>query len=84
MHLGLTYGSHLKDEGETKVPIISSPFRLIGYGDSSYAGDPEDKKSVMKYCYIINGAVVPWCSKKQRTVLTSTIKAKYIALGHTA
>ncbi len=84
MHLGRIYGAKAKDKGETKAPIAPSPFGLIGYGDSSYAGDPEDKKSVMGYCYFINGAIVSWCSKKQKTVLTSTTKAEYIALGHAA
>lgn len=84
MHPGLVYGSQLKDEGETKAPTAPSPFGLIGYRDSSYAGDPEDRKSVMGYCYFINGAIVSWCSKKQRTVSTSTTEAEYIALGHAA
>lgn len=82
MHLGLVYRSQLKDERETKAPIAPSPFKLIGYGDSSYAGDSEDRKSVIRYCYFINRAIVFWYSKKQITVLTSTIEAKYIALGH--
>ena len=84
MHSRLIYGGHLKDEGETKAPVTPSPFRLIRYGNSSYAGDPEDKNSVMGYCYFINRAVVSWCSKKQRTVLTSTTEAKYIVFGHAA
>ena len=58
MHLGLIYGGHLKDEGEIKAPIIPFPFGLIGYKDSSYARNPEDKKSIIGYCYFINGAVV--------------------------
>ena len=84
MHLGLIYDGHLKDKRETKALIIPSPFGLIGYGDSSYAGDPENKKSVMRYCYFINGTVVSWCSKKQRIVSTFTIKVEYIALGYAA
>lgn len=84
MYLELVYRSQLKDEGETKAPIAPSPFRLIRYGDSSYTRDPQDKKLVMGYCYFINGAIVSWCSKKQRTVSTSNIEAEYIALRHIA
>ena len=75
MHLGITYGA-----GEDKTP----PYGLVGYADSNYAGDPEDCKSVMGHCFFVNGAVVSWCSKKQRTVSTSTTEAEYIALGHAA
>lgn len=84
IHLGLIYRAKAKDKGETKAPITSSLFGFIGYGDSSYVGNPEDKKSVMGSCYFINGAIVSWCSKKQRTVSTLTTEVKYIALGHAA
>ena len=84
MHLGLTYGAHLQSEKEAITPPSSLPFGLIGYADSNYAGDPEDRKSVMGNCFFIHGAIVSWCSKKQRTVSTSTTEAEYIALGHAA
>lgn len=58
MHLELVYGSQAKDEGETKAPIAPSPFGLIGYKNSSYTKDPEDRKSVIEYCYFINGAII--------------------------
>lgn len=53
MHLRLVYES-----SQSKVPALSSVFNLIGYGDSSYTGDGKDKKLVMGYCYVLNGAVV--------------------------
>ena len=58
MHLSLIYSGHLKDEKEIKASIILFPFRLIRYRDSSYAGNPENKKSVMEYCYFINGVII--------------------------
>lgn len=75
MHLGITYRA-----GEDKIPL----YGLEEYADNNYAGDPEDCKSVMEYCFFVNRAVIFWCSKKQQTVPTSIIKAKYIALGHAA
>ena len=60
------------------------PYGLIGYADSNFAGDPEDQKSVMGNSFFLNGAVVSWSSKKQRTVSTSTTESEYIALGHAA
>lgn len=80
MHLELVYGQY--PDGSS--PISSAPYGLIGYGDSNFAGDPEDRKSVIRYCFFLNGAVVSWSNKKQRTVLTSTTEAEYIAIGHAA
>lgn len=80
MHLELVYGR--RPDGSS--PISPAPYGLIGYGDSNFAGDPEDRKSVMGYCFFLNGAVVSWSSKKQGTVLTSTTEGEYIAIGHAA
>ena len=84
MHLGLMYGDTLKSDGQTNAPVAPPPYGLVGYADSNYAGDPEDRKSVMGNCFYVNGAIVSWCSKKQRTISTSTTEAEYIALGHAA
>ena len=40
------------------------PYSLTGYADSNFAGDPADQKSVMRYCFFLNRAVVSWSSKK--------------------
>ena len=58
------------------------PYDIVKYIDSIYEGNPKDRKSIISYCFFMNGAVVKWSSKKQRTVLTSTTKAKYIRLRH--
>ena len=58
MYLGLIYGDHFKDKKKTLTPITSSLFGLIGYGDSSYTRDFENKKSIMRYYYFINRAII--------------------------
>ena len=80
MHLELIYGQRL----DGSSPTSPTPYGLVEYGDSNFARDPEDRKSVMEYCFFLNGAVVSWSSKKQRTVSTSTTKAEYIAISHVA
>lgn len=62
-------------------PIDPAPYGLVRYGDSNFAGDSEDRKSIMGYCFFLNGAVVSWSSKKQKTVSTSTTEVEYIAIG---
>lgn len=58
IYLELIYGSYPKNKGDTWTPNTSSPFRLINYGNNSYAKDSEDKTSIIRYCYIINKAIV--------------------------
>lgn len=73
MHLGIIYRA-----GKVKLLL----YKPIEYTDSNYAEDLEDCKSMIGYCFFVNRVVVSWCSKKQQTISTSTIEAKYIALGH--
>lgn len=48
MQIRLTYGTG----------NVQSTYGLVGYVDSKYAGDPKDRKSVMRQCFFINRAIV--------------------------
>jgi hypothetical protein len=45
---------------------------LIGFSDSDYAGDIEDRKSTSSFVFMMNSSVVSWSSKKQQIVTLST------------
>nr|GEX53189.1 putative ribonuclease H-like domain-containing protein [Tanacetum cinerariifolium] len=65
-HLGLWY---LKD----------SPFDLVAYSDSDYAGASLDRKSTTGGCQFLGSRLISWQCKKQTVVATSSTEAEYIA-----
>nr|GEW72238.1 hypothetical protein [Tanacetum cinerariifolium] len=67
-HLGLWY---LKD----------SPFDLVAYSDSDYAGASLDRKSTTRGCQFLGCRLISWQCKKQTVVATSSIEAEYVAVA---
>nr|GEZ23572.1 hypothetical protein [Tanacetum cinerariifolium] len=65
-HLGLWY---LKD----------SPFDLVAYSDSDFAGASLDKKSTTRGCQFLRCRFISWQCKKQIVVATSSTEAEYVA-----
>nr|GEU36421.1 hypothetical protein [Tanacetum cinerariifolium] len=65
-HLGLWYP---KD----------SPFDLVPYSDSDYAGASLDRKSTTRGCQFFGCRLISWQCKKQTVVATSSTKAEYVA-----
>ncbi|GKB60154.1 uncharacterized mitochondrial protein-like protein, partial [Tanacetum coccineum] len=69
-------------KGQSKLGLWypkDSPFELVSYTDSDYAGESLDKKSTIGGCQFLGCKLIPWQSKKQTVVATSTTKAKYVA-----
>nr|GEW31210.1 hypothetical protein [Tanacetum cinerariifolium] len=66
LHLGLWYP---KD----------SPFDLVAYSDSDYAGASLDRKSTTGGCQFLGCRLISWQCKKQTVVATSSTKAEYVA-----
>ncbi|GKD29046.1 hypothetical protein Tco_1239824 [Tanacetum coccineum] len=53
--------------------------RLIGFSDSDYAGNFDDRKSTSGYVFKFSSGAVSWSSKKQPVVSLSTTEAEFIA-----
>ena len=54
--------------------------RLIRYLDTNYGGDLQDRKLTSGMVFTLFGKVISWASTKQKTVVTTTMEAEYIAL----
>jgi hypothetical protein len=57
---------------------------LIGFTDSDWAGDRDERKSTGGYIFLFHGAPISWRSKRQSCVALSTAEAEYIAAAETA
>jgi hypothetical protein len=55
---------------------------LIGWANSDWAQDPDSRRSVTGYIFDITGGSVSWASKKQPTVVLSTVEAEYMAASN--
>ena len=53
--------------------------RLIGYCDSDYAGDLDDKKSTSGYIFLLGSKPIAWNCSKQKVVALSSCEAEYIS-----
>ncbi|GJT38414.1 putative ribonuclease H-like domain-containing protein, partial [Tanacetum coccineum] len=56
-----------------------SPFDLVAYTDSDYAGVSLDRKFTMGGCQFCRCRLISWQCKKRIVVHNSTIKAEYVA-----
>ncbi|GJS04326.1 putative ribonuclease H-like domain-containing protein [Tanacetum coccineum] len=56
-----------------------SPFDLVAYTDSDYAGASLDRKSTTGGCQFLRCRLISWQCKKQTLVANSTAEAEYVA-----
>nr|GFB44999.1 hypothetical protein [Tanacetum cinerariifolium] len=56
-----------------------SPFDLVAYSDSDYAGASLDRKFTTRGCQFLGCRLISWQSKKQTVVATSSTEAEYVA-----
>jgi hypothetical protein len=58
--------------------------QLIGWTDSDYAGDSDDRKSTSGYVFKLDSGAISWSSKKQPIVTLSTTEAEFVAAASSA
>ncbi|GKD76732.1 hypothetical protein Tco_1339353 [Tanacetum coccineum] len=56
-----------------------SPFELVAYTDSDYAGATQDRKFTTGGCQFLGNRLISWQCKKQTVVATSTTEVEYVA-----
>ncbi|XP_073222482.1 secreted RxLR effector protein 161-like [Cicer arietinum] len=52
---------------------------LLGYTNSNWCEDKDDRKSTVDYVFMFGGAPISWCSKKEPVVSLSSCEVEYIA-----
>ena len=57
---------------------------LLGFADSDWASDPDTRRSVGAYVFILNGAAISWSAKRQMSVAVSTSEAEYMSASRAA
>ncbi|GJT03987.1 hypothetical protein Tco_0838449 [Tanacetum coccineum] len=55
-----------------------SPFEMVAYTNSDYAGATQDRKSTTGGCQFLENRLISWQCKKQTVVATSRIEAEYV------
>uniref|UniRef100_A0A2N9EKK8 Uncharacterized protein n=1 Tax=Fagus sylvatica TaxID=28930 RepID=A0A2N9EKK8_FAGSY len=60
-----------------------SSLTLQAYSDADWAGDPTDRRSTTRYCFLLGDSLISWRSKKQSVVARSSTEVEYRALADT-
>ena len=58
-----------------KRPRVTPDF----YVDADYANDPDSRRSITGYVFVLAGAPISWQSRQQVSVALSSMEAKYMA-----
>jgi hypothetical protein len=81
--IGITYDGkkEIITYGFTKgdLPIVNGKLNPQIFADADYANDPDSRRSITGYTYLLAGAPISWQSRQQKSVALSTMEAEYMA-----
>jgi hypothetical protein len=66
---------------EPKMEKGKLVFKLVGYSDSDWAGDKDNRKSVSGFMLFLCNVLIMWRSKQQKTVALSSAEAEFVSVG---
>ena len=64
--------------------LAKSPDQLVGFSDSDWAGQVDDRKSTSGTIFFLNNGPISYASRSQKCVALSTAESEYVALGEAA
>lgn len=58
----------------------SEALTLMAFSDADWAGDPDSRRSISSFVFLLAGCAISWSSKRQPTVALSSTEAEYKSL----
>jgi hypothetical protein len=52
---------------------------VVGYSDADWGANPNDRKSITSYAFLLGSAPISWASQKQKSMVLSSMEAEYMA-----
>lgn len=71
---------YLRGTSRWKLTFGENDEHLVGYTDSDWAADLDQRKSTSAYLFTLYGGAISWSSKRQPTTALSSTEAEYMAL----
>ena len=75
---------YLKGTIDIKLWYEKDAKGVTGYADADWGNCKIDRRSYSGYVFVLSGAAISWCSRKQRTVALSSTEAEYMCVTEAA
>jgi hypothetical protein len=72
---------YLRKTTEVGITYGGSNVKVLGYSDSDFGADKDNRKSTAGYIFTVNGGAISWKSKQQGIVALSTMEAEYVGIS---